>query len=192
MNLVELDLLLPHVRQLVAGPLDPWMIEALLKSAMTFCRDSEVVTTSRVVSSMADGQAVAVSDSYDLISVRIISVTSGGQQLTPGDDYLSESPANIMALRPLSQVRIHYVVSPRSDSDVVPEVLVTHYPDAVAAGAAHYLCMQPNRPWSDPQRAAYFHTEMREGVRTAFRAQQEQAAPEQQSFRNPTRRRNFF
>lgn len=192
MNLVEVDRLLPHLRQLVTGPLDTWMTDALMKAAVSFCRESEMITLVRSVGGIAAGQTVTVSDRYDLVALRILSVTAGGELLSPGHGYLIISPGSITADRDLAEVRIHYIAIPGSDTDVIPEPLVTHYPYAVTAGAAYLLCMQPGRSWSDPQRAAHFHTEMVEGVRQAYRGKQEQSSFEQQSFRNPSRRHQFF
>lgn len=192
MNLVEVDRLLPHLRQWVTGPLDTWMTDALLKAAVSFCRESELITLMRNVGAMAAGQTVTISNSYDLAALRVLSVTAGDDALSQGGGYTINAPGTITADRALTDVRVHYIAIPSADTDVIPEPLVTLYPDAVAAGAAYLLCMQPGRSWSDPQRAAHFHTEMKEGVRQAYRAKQEQSTDAQLSFRNPIRRHQFF
>lgn len=196
MNLVGLDGFLPALRQIITGPLDPWLEDALMASAVKFCRESEFVTDSRVVAELNSGASLTVSRNYDLLAVKLLGakVVENGRdrELIIGQDYFAQSTETITALVTLTALSISYVVAPRSDVGVVPEALETHHLDTIAAGAAAILYMQPERPWSDPARGKFYSAEFKQGIRNAFRLKQEQALPEQISFRNPTRARTFY
>lgn len=195
MNLpmVAVDSLLPRLRRMITGPLDVSMCEALLDAGTELCRWSEAITLSVKIGSLPAGIEQAVSADDHLQACNLLRVLDAdGNPLAPGQHYHAPAPNLIQALVPLSDITCWYAAEPRPDSNQIPALLAQHYQDEMAAGAAAALYLQPDRPWTDPRRAAEYQARFVEGVRQAGRFRKNNAATHQVEFHNPVRRRNFF
>lgn len=195
MNMVGVDSFLPDLRRVITGPLDIGMEEALFDACVQFCRQSELITLSRVVTDWTQGQVLEVSDHYDLQACQLLHITDhrdGGGRYQAGTDYHALTPNSVMALVDIAAATLWYAAEPRKDNGLVPELLDSHYRDVVAAGAAATLYLQPDRPWTDPRRGGEYQARFVEGIRQAGRFRKNHAAPEQVEYANPVRRRNFF
>ena len=127
MNTVGMSTFLPNLRHLITGPLDVWMEEALFDAVVQFCRQTELVTLSRTISSWATGQEIEVSNDYDFIACQILRLNDAdGIKLTPGVDYHALSPNTLTALTELTGITLWYAVEPSRESVCAPELVERH------------------------------------------------------------------
>lgn len=193
-SMVQPDQFMPAMRRHITGPLDVFMLDALREAAISFCRNSELLVMIRRVDAAA-GDLVEVCDINNLRACNLRYVVGADKvPLISGEQFFAMSPNEISALQPLSQVEICYVAEPTQDATALPAQLFSDHADAVCAGAAAILYAQPDRPWSDQKRAAYYNTVFTEGYRRAYRFRRENdmqaITGERES--NPVRKRQFF
>ena len=193
MNTVGMSGFLPNLRHLITGPLDNWMEEALFDTVIQFCRQTELITLNRTLTSVSAGQEFEISADSDFVACQILSVQDAdGNKLTPGVDYHAISPNDLQALTDLASITVWYVAEPSLESLCAPETVQRHYMDVICAGAAAVLYMQPDRPWNDPNRAMEYQTRFTEGIRRAARFRKQQSDPNRVEFSNPVRRHTFY
>lgn len=194
MRMVSPDQFLPALRRHISGPLDMFMTDALVEAAGTFCRNSELLVMTRTVDAPA-GDLVVVCNLDNLKACNLRYVADSDKvPLVSGDHYFAMSPNEISALQPLELVEICYVAEPVQGADMLPAQLFEDHADDICAGAAAILYAQPDRPWSDPQRSAYYDRQFVEGYRRAFRFRQEHNTQSINGERdsNPVRKRQFY
>ncbi|AHG22192.1 hypothetical protein Z042_23190 [Chania multitudinisentens RB-25] len=198
--MASLDVFLPALRRHINGPLEIMMRQSLLESAITFCRESLIVRDSLQVEDAIPGATIALTESTLVKCVkrlRVIDLTGqlSNPDITPlvldaGVDFTVISANHIAFTKPLGRVHIDVAVEPRRSVSEVPDVLADDYLDVVAAGALNDLFMMPGKPWSDPQRAAFFNAQFVEGYRRAYRDALDNSPVT--SFHNPVRKHEFF
>lgn len=194
MEMTGVSSLLPNLRRVITGPLDVSMEEALLDACATLCRQSELIVLSRTVASWDESDEIEVSDIAELQSCQILRVINpeSGTPYKAGTDYHASSPNELTALTNLNGAELWYAAEPKRESRLIPKMTGEHYGAAISSGAAAILYLQPDRPWTDPRRAAEHQARFVEGIRHAGRFRKNHAAPEHVEFSNPRRRRSFF
>jgi hypothetical protein len=198
--MASLDVFLPALRRHINGPLEIMMRQSLLESAITFCRESLVVRDSLQVEDAIPGATIALTESTLVKCVkrlRVIDLTDQPSNpdiappvLEAGIDFTVVSANHIAFTKSFGRAHIDFAVEPRRGVSEVPDMLADDYLDVVAAGALNDLFMMPGKPWSEPQRAAFFNAQFVEGYRRAYRDALDNSPVT--SFHNPTRKHEFF
>jgi len=193
MLMVPREQFLPTVRLHITGPLEQLMEEAITETAITFCRESGLLALDRPLPAQSAGALVTVCDLSELTSCNVLFLTeTDGTQLVSGRDYFAISANQLSILTDLPATRLWYVACPAKGALTLPEVLYQEYAEAIAHGVATLLYAQPDRPWTDPQRAGYHRAEFVEGWRRAGRFRKEHSAPTQTEYHNPPRQHTFY
>lgn len=193
MQMVSREQFLPTVRLHITGPLEVMLGEAVTEAAITFCRESALLTLDRLLPSASAGSLVEVCNISGMTSCNVLHLTGeGGTPFVSGRDYFAMSANELSILTDLSDARIWYVAAPVKGATDLPAQLYHDHADAIAHGVAALLYAQPDRPWSDPKRAGYHRAEFVEGWRRAGRFRKEHSAPTQVEFHNPPRKHSFF
>ncbi|MFM5717870.1 hypothetical protein [Aeromonas caviae] len=193
MQMVPREQFLPTVRMHITGPLEMLLEEAVTEAAVTFCRESELITLDRLLPSASAGSLEVVCNVDGVTSSNVLHLTdAGGEPLDSGRDYFAISANELSILTDLSNVRIWYVATPVKGAKELPAQLYHEHAEAIAHGVASLLYAQPDRPWSDPKRASYHRSEFVEGWRRAGRFRKQHSAPTQVEFYNPPRKHCFF
>ncbi|MGS3139373.1 hypothetical protein ACB316_14275 [Aeromonas sanarellii] len=193
MQMVSREQFLPTVRLHITGPLEVMLSEAVTEAAITFCRESALLTLDRLLPSASAGSLVEVCNISGMTSCNVLHLTGeGGAPFVSGRDYFAMSANELSILTDLRNVRIWYVAAPVKGAKELPVQLYTDHAEAVAHGVAALLYAQPDRPWSDPKRANFHRAEFVEGWRRAGRFRKQHSAPTQVEFYNPPRKHSFF
>ncbi len=193
MQMVSREQFLPTVRLHITGPLEVMLSEAVTEAAITFCRESALLTLDRLLPSASAGSLEVVCNVDGVTSSNVLHITdAGGVPLDSGRDYFAISANELSILTDLSNVRIWYVATPVKGAKELPAQLYHEHAEAIAHGVAALLYAQPDRPWSDPKRASYHRSEFVEGWRRAGRFRKQHSAPTQVEFYNPPRKHCFF
>lgn len=193
MQMVPREQFLPTVRLHITGPLEILLEEAVTEAAITFCRESELITLDRLLPSASAGSLEVVCNVDGVTSSNVLHLTGAdGAPLDSGRDYFAISANELSILTDLSSVRIWYVAAPVKGAKELPAQLYNDHSEAIAHGVASLLYAQPDRPWSDPKRANYHRAEFVEGWRRAGRFRKQHSAPTQVEFYNPPRKHSFF
>ncbi|ENC9557680.1 hypothetical protein H9X88_11990 [Aeromonas hydrophila] len=193
MQMVPREQFLPTVRLHITGPLEMLLEEAVTETAITFCRESELITLDRLLPSASAGSLEAVCNVDGVTSCNVLHLTGAdGVLLDSGRDYFALSANELSILTDLDDVRIWYVAAPVKGAKELPAQLYIDHSEAIAHGVAALLYAQPDRPWSDPKRANYHRAEFVEGWRRAGRFRKQHSAPTQVEFYNPPRKHSFF
>ncbi len=193
MQMVPREQFLPTVRLYITGPLEMLLEEAVTEAAITFCRESELITLDRLLPSAPAGSLEVVCNVDGVTSCNVLRLTGAdGVPLDSGRDYFAISANELSILTDLSDVRIWYVAAPVKGAKALPAQLYNDHSEAIAHGVAALLYAQPDRPWSDPKRAGYHRAEFVEGWRRAGRFRKQHSAPTQVEFHNPPRKHSFF
>lgn len=193
MQMVSREQFLPTVRLHITGPLEVMLSEAVTEAAITFCRESALLTLDRLLPSASAGSLVEVCNISGMTSCNVLHLTGAdGVPLDSGRDYFAMSANELSILTDLGNVRIWYVAAPEKGAKELPAQLYTDHAEAIAHGVAALLYAQPDRPWSDPKRANFHRTEFVEGWRRAGRFRKQHSAPTQVEFYNPPRKHSFF
>jgi hypothetical protein len=193
MQMVSREQFLPTVRLHITGPLEVMLGEAVTEAAITFCRESALLTLDRLLPSASAGSLVEVCNISGMTSCNVLHLTGAdGVPLDSGRDYFAMSANELSILTDLGNVRIWYVAAPEKGAKELPAQLYTDHAEAIAHGVAALLYAQPDRPWSDPKRANFHRAEFVEGWRRAGRFRKQHSAPTQVEYYNPPRKHSFF
>ncbi|BDA17643.1 hypothetical protein ACV1CZ_10570 [Aeromonas caviae] len=193
MQMVSREQFLPTVRLHITGPLEVMLSEAVTEAAITFCRESALLTLDRLLPSASAGSLVEVCNISGMTSCNVLHLTGAdGVPLDSGRDYFAMSANELSILTDLGNVRIWYVAAPEKGAKELPAQLYTDHAEAIAHGVAALLYAQPDRPWSDPKRANFHRAEFVEGWRRAGRFRKQHSAPTQVEYYNPPRKHSFF
>ena len=194
MRMVSPEQFLPALRRHISGPLDVFMTDALVEAAGTFCRNSELLVMTRTVDAPA-GDLVVVCNLDNLKACNLRYVADADKTpLVSGEHYFAMSPNEINALQPFESIEICYVAEPVQGASMLPAQLFEDHCDTICSGAAAILYAQPDRPWTDPKRSAYYDRDFVEGWRRAYRFRQEHNTQpiNGESDSNPVRKRQFY
>ncbi|MFJ5346693.1 hypothetical protein [Pectobacterium parvum] len=187
--MASLDAFLPAIRKHISGPLDFMMRQSALEAAITFCRESLVLTA------VESGVTLTLTESLEVKCVKRLLVTDISNPddpavLVAGVDFTVISANHVAFTRPFGCIIILFAVEPRRNVDTVTDALADDYTDVIAAGALEDLYLMPGKPWSDPQRAAYFRSLFTDGYRRAYRDALDNSPIT--GFHNPVRKHEFY
>ncbi|RLM26503.1 hypothetical protein BIY29_05440 [Brenneria alni] len=198
--MAALDVFLPVIRKHISGPLDLMMRQSALEAAITFCRESLFCRDTLTLENVAAGATHALTENNQVkcvkrlqvkdYSERLNNADASGRELLAGIDFAVISANHISFNRAFGRVEILFAVEPRRNASEVPDALADDYIDVIAAGALDDLYLMPGRPWSDPQRAAYFRALFTDGYRRAYRDALNNSPIT--GFHNPVRRHEFY
>ncbi|WP_099062414.1 hypothetical protein [Serratia sp. BW106] len=198
--MAALDVFLPAIRRHISGPLEIMMRQAVLESAIAFCRESLFCREELTLADATPGTTYALTESSLVKCVKRLRVIDLSEQLRrpdePGDVLVAGIDFNVMSanhiafVRSFEKVAVLFAIEPRRSVTDVPDALADDYLDVIAAGALNDLFMMPGKPWSDPQRAGYFNAQFVEGYRRAFRDALDNSPIT--SFYNPVRKHEFY
>lgn len=196
MRMVPVSDFLPTLRPMVDAPLPLQMKQAVLKSAIRFCRESGVVITSRHFCQVYEGQTInVVKDSavnrnaggaLKASSKSVVSVD--GVELSADVDYHALSLDDVFFLRDHRDVTIACTVEPVSSAKEVPAKLYDDWLDGICAGAAAWLYALPQFLNGDLH--AHYEREFVEAMRNATRWRLESSPA--MSPRRANRKREFY
>lgn len=194
MRTVPVDDFLPTLRQMVSTPLPMQMKDAIVKSAIRFCRKTGVVFSERTIYQVYEGQTIkAVSGSRvnrksggNLKASDKSEISIDGVELIAGQDFTHIEMDDIYFLRDLRNVSIRCAVEPAPNAKELPAKLLDDWVYGVCAGAASCLYGQPSIMNGDMH--AYYEREFIEQSRHASRWRLET----QPQTTRPTRKRSFF
>ncbi|EEH4116112.1 hypothetical protein G7563_001882 [Salmonella enterica subsp. enterica] len=180
---------LPYVRRNISGPLNIMMADAVLQSAITFCRESLYCRRTVTLNPEVGVTYPLVSDDVPVSCTRIIRIATPERELFAGNDVDISTDKSLKFHATHGVVDVLFAVAPRADAKTVPDELMD-YPEVIGDGAASLLFMQQGKPWQDPQRSEYFRVKFTDGYRRAYRdaLNISPVSP----FRNPVRRQRFF
>ncbi len=193
--MAELDAFLPAIRKHITGPLDIMMRQSVREAAITFCRESLLCRDTLALTDVVPGVTHALTESQLVKCVKRLRVTDISNpddvnDLSAGVDFTVISANHLAFAREYAHVTVLFALEPRRDAQTLPDVLADDYTDVIAAGALEDLYLMPGKPWSDPQRAAYFRTLFTDGYRRAYRDALDNSPIT--GFQNPVRRHEFY
>jgi len=92
MQMVSREQFLPTVRLHITGPLEVMLGEAVTEAAITFCRESALITLDRLLPSASAGSLVEVCNISGMTSCNVLHLTGeGGEPFVSGRDYFAMS-----------------------------------------------------------------------------------------------------
>lgn len=196
MRMVPVSDFLPTLRQMVDAPLPLQMKQAIVKSAIRFCRESGVVITSRLFCHVYEGQTLnVVKDSAvnrnaggTLKASAQAVVSVDGVALLPDLDYHALSLDDVFFLRDCKDVMIASTVEPVPSAKALPAKLFDDWLDGICAGAAAWLYTLPE--FLDGKLYALHEQAFVESIRDAKRWRLENSPA--MSPRRITSRREFY
>ncbi|WP_421221823.1 hypothetical protein [Aeromonas enteropelogenes] len=202
-RLVDPAPLISLVRQRVSGPLDSIIRQALIRTAIDFCKRSALIHLERRFDEVLEGQTVSFAKACSInrqarqsahgpqvTGAVIHRITAGEELLTAGEQYHVQSAESIRFLISLQDICIVGAIEPLPTATLIPAALVEDYAEAIADGAAAMLQCQPGKPWANPELAQLNQLRFNEAVREAFRFRLEQTANARPL--NPSHRRRTF
>ncbi|WP_407330553.1 hypothetical protein [Enterovibrio sp. 27052020O] len=196
MRTVPVSEFMPTLRQLVSVVLPMQLEQAIVASAVRFCRGSGVVMASRTFCQVYEGQTInivrdsAVNRRADGILKASDSalITSDGVALQPDRDYHALSLDDVFFLRDAQDVTITCTVEPVLGAKELPAKLYDDWLSGICAGAAARLYAMPDS--LDPNLHAHYEREFVETMRQAMRWRLETSPSMSPSA--PVRKREFF
>lgn len=178
MNMVDLNVFLPHIKQYAPGIATPTAYFGIRQAAIDFCQrtktwryeddfdvsadDSEQITTPSN-SVLVDLEKVLF-EGNDLLpkTTAWLDDNVRGWRLNADDgslaQYVTQTEQNTIRLVPAAagHVNIYAWLKPSQDADQVPDYLGDQYRETIAHGALARILMMPNMPFSNPQLGAMF------------------------------------
>lgn len=194
MELVDLGLFLPLLRRHIAGPLEDMMRNAIIDSAIQFCRDSKFLVDVCIATDVVANTALEICTTTGVKASDINSVSDAeGNRLTGGIDYLVTSANIITPTRDYTKLVIGYAAEPTPDAVQIPKPVYDDYAETIVSGALVSLFLRPGMPWTNAKQAEFFKTYFIDGTRRGARFRLEQSQdPVQTEFDNPVRAHDFF
>ena len=189
---MELNDLLPLLREKCPGVLNQQAKDQLKKAYRNFCIESCYVQRTETVLRELDGSvALTPDDGYYIHSIASVD-SLDGKELRASVDYKVSSGNDVKLTEGFSAAIITYSIVPKLPMSAalgVDDEMLQRWPDEIAAGGAATLRLMPNQAWSDPQLSDYYQRDFVKGHRAAFRARV--AANDERQFQ-PQSKREFF
>lgn len=186
MRTVSVEDFLPTLRLMVNGAMPVLMRDAVVRSAIRFCRTTEVIATDHTLSHVSEGQIFNVVSANELKASGECRVSQGETELKAGVDYQALAMDEIRFLREVNFVLVRCAVEPIAGAKTLPANLYEDWLQGICAGAASWLYTQPSILNGDLH--AFYEREFVEQVRHAKRWRLETAP----AVSRPTRKRSFF
>lgn len=178
MNMVDLSVFLPHIKQYAPGVATPTAYFGIRQAAIDFCQrtktwryeddfdvsadDAEQITTPS--NSVLVDLELVLFENCDLLpkTTAWLDDNVRGWRTNTGDSstakYVTQTEPNTIRLVPSAagHVNIYAWLKPSQDADQVPDYLGDQYRETIAHGALARILMMPNMPFSNPQLGAMF------------------------------------
>lgn len=178
MNMVDLSVFLPHIKQYAPGVATPTAYFGIRQAAIDFCQRTKTWRYEDDFDISAD-DAEQITTPSNSVLVDLERVLFEGNDLLPKttawlDDnvrgwrinadggsvaqYVTQTEQNTIRLVPAAagHVNIYAWLKPSQDADQVPDYLGDQYRETIAHGALARILMMPNMPFSNPQLGAMF------------------------------------
>lgn len=194
MELVDVATLYPLLRRHISGPLDDMMRDALVSSAIRFCRDSRFLVDVTTILNVKAGVAVNVSQTTGIKASDLNRVLDDkGMPLQGGVDYFVPSANQIIPQWDFAAISIGFCAEPIRSATALPAPLLDDYAETIVCGALVALFLKPNQIWSSADQAQVYEAQFTDGCRRATRFRLEQSRdPVQSDFENPGRAHHFY
>lgn len=185
----------PYVRPDVMQAAPPLLLDAIRNALIEFCESTWIYTTSLASLSSVVGQSaytLTLPTGTDVVALKSvvydgsrIDVTSEDEldTLYPSSDwrtmtgvpfrYYQTADMSIIHLFPIPEVavsngiRIVSALKPMQEAETVPDFLYQDWRSDIAAGAKSNLFMMTASSWGDPNKAAVFAQQFRQGINRA-------------------------
>lgn len=188
---MKIEALLPYLLADVPGVPDITAKQALILTAMDFCRQTlvwdEIQDPVDLEENVGEydldvpiGASIAAVKGVWCMNQELAPVTlSRLAQIMPNWSVATgnlpvyyNSPADSAVLRvyPIpvgvngTQITIRAAYAPTLTANTLPDSVVNEYLDTLVAGAKHRLMMTPGKSWSNPQLSAYHRQEYEDGL----------------------------
>ncbi len=178
MNMVDLSVFLPHIRQYAPGVSVPTAYFGSRQAAIDFCHRTKMWR-------YEDDFDVSASDSEDIstpidsVLLDLEAVYFDGNKLTPKtpgwldenargwrtgeliggpSQFVTQTEPNTIRLVPGADghVNIYAWLKPSQDAEQLPQFLGDQYRETIAHGALARILMMPNMPFTNPNQGAAF------------------------------------
>lgn len=184
--------LYPLVRQRCAGVIDIMMDDALRDAYRAFCEKSEFISHDFNLTNptTATNETLTPPTGYSILKIESIK-TGTDKPLDVGEDYRFNPITTELSLNANHDaLKVVAILKPKVSFDPasVNEYLIDNFSEALAAGAAKVLRMQPGTNWFNPELAQFYEREFVEGYREAYRLRRD----EFNTFHNKRKKHNFY
>lgn len=108
----------------------------------------------------ADGNTVdfeLVSPQMDASVIGIYSAVSNNKELLPGDYTAHSSDVVRFSAAPDNNVTLMLILKPNINAKSAPSGIINRWADTIASGVRYRLMAMPDKPWTDPQLASFYH-----------------------------------
>lgn len=178
---------LPRLRRMIQGPLQTMMADSLKDSAVSFCKESQILREEFDAGSVDKGTVFTVTPTDATLKPwGTVSISSDEGELKRNVHYRQPTRDKIEFLVKTKGVKVLCYLYP-TDMTALPDLLDDHR-KAICAGAAKEMYIEPGRPWTDPSRADYYSKIFVTGYRDAWREIDEQYG----NFQNPDVSTSFW
>lgn len=180
MNMVDLSVFLPHIKQYAPGCPAPTAYFGLRQAAIDFCQRTKTWRYEDDFTVSAN-DCDQISTPADSILLDLEKVLFDGNPLEPKttawlDDnvrgwrtnettggpsrYVTQTEPNTIRLIPGQDghVYVYAWLKPSQDAEQLPEFLAAQYRETIAHGALARILMMPNMPFSNPNLGGMFMT----------------------------------
>ena len=185
----------PYVRPDVVQAAPPLLLDAIRNALIEFCESTWIYTTSLIALSSVAGQAdytITLPTGTDVVALKSVVYDRARLDVTSEDEldtlyphtdwrsmtgkpfrYYQTADMSIIHLFPIPEVAvangIHIVsaLKPTQDAETVPDFLYQDWRSDIAAGAKSNLFMMMASSWGDPNKAAVFAQQFRQGMNRA-------------------------
>ena len=158
----------PSLRLEIPGALDLTLEREVRRSAIRACQETwlwkELVSLTTTAGTAA--YSLEIPDGADLVGVVCVYDSSGTRRVGFETDLLS-SQISFFSDPGSKTYSITVALQPSTTATIVPDLLLSHYPEVVQAGALSELYAMPNKPWSSKDRSLFYHKKFKVGVGNA-------------------------
>lgn len=173
---------LPHLHRIIQGPLETAMADSLMTSAVSFCKQGQVLRDTVDAGTVAAGDKVQiVATDATWLPWSTVKVVVDGGELERDIDYEQTSRDVVTFLKEAEGVKILACFYP-TDKKKLPDKLMA-YETSICNGAAAELYAMPNKAWSNGELSMLNQRRFTQGHRDAWR---EIESDQFGGFQNPT------
>lgn len=179
---------LPQLRKMIQGPLQAAMVDDLLLSTISFCKEARVLREVVDAGDVNSGDVITLSSATaDLKVWGVASVFNKDGELSRDQDYKQDERDKITFLDKAAGVKIKIWTHP-TDKAKIPDQLGEH-DYSICAGAAKTLFLEHGRQWFNGDLSSYYSRIYTEGFRKARREVESDQFGE---FQNPTVNNSYW
>lgn len=159
---------LPRLRRMIQGPLQTLMVDSLMTSTVSFCKESQVLREVIDALDVTTGDKVQISSSdVTLMPWVVVKVYNDDGELKRDVHYHQDKREEITFITDVKDVKILASFYP-SDKAQVPDI-IKEYEGTCCHGAAAEMYVMPGREWSDGGLYSMNNRSFVDGTRKAWR-----------------------